>query len=149
MEPIEPIPAELLLAGYSPGIRAQANRLRSVVRTAVPAATERILPGSRLIRYDVPLGKRTRFFAWVMVEPVHVHLGFEYGAWLRDPDRLLEGAHLRLKRVRFLTYVPKQPIPRAVLMAFTRQAASVGRLSAGDRAALSLDRGWEPEDLPD
>jgi hypothetical protein len=119
------IPPELFLSGYGPEIGAIADRLRDVVREAVPEAIERVRPGWRLIGYDVPVGRRTRYFAFVAPEPEHVHLGFEYGAWMTDPDGILRGAHLDLKKVRFVTYEPDDRIPTHALVRYTREAADL------------------------
>ena len=129
----ESIPAELFLDGYQPEIREIAERLRDVVRWAVPDAIERVRTGWRLIGYDVPVGRRTRYFAFVAPEPEHVHLGFEYGSWMTDPDGLLLGAHLDLKKVRFVTYRPGDTIPTDELVRYTRDAAE---LATGVRASL-------------
>ena len=129
----EPIPPELFLSGYPTEIREIAERLRTVVREAVPEALERVRIGWRLIGYDVPVGRRTRYFAFVAPEPEHAHLGFEYGAWMTDPDGLLLGAHLDLKKVRFVTYEPGDPIPTDALVRYTREAvalAGLGRTKA-------------------
>ena len=136
----EPIPPELFLEGYPPGIRAAAERLRSVVRNAVPDAIERVRPGWRLIGYDVSVGRRSRYFAFVAPEVQHVHLGFEYGVWIADPDNLLRGAHLNLRKVRFVTYQPDDPIPELALIEYTRDAAALATLSGADRFARDLDR---------
>ena len=61
----EPIPPDLFLSGYAPDIRDLAEELRSVVHEAVPEAIERVRTGWRLIGYDVPAGRRTRYFAFV------------------------------------------------------------------------------------
>jgi hypothetical protein len=66
---VDPIPPELLLEGYSPGIRRAVNRLRAVVKRAVPDAIERVRSGWGLIGCDVLVGKRTRHFAFVWPEP--------------------------------------------------------------------------------
>ena len=92
----------------------------------------------------MPVGRRQRYFAYVALEPVHVHLGFEYGAWMSDPDGLLEGAHLRLRKVRFLTFHPGDPIPEKPLAALTREAVRLALMSQAERAARALDREWEP-----
>ena len=105
------IPPELFLEAYPPGIRRAAEQLRAVVKQAVPDAIERVRLGWRLIGYDVPVGRRSRYFAFVWPEPEHAHLGFEYGIWMDDPDNLLRGAHLNLRKVRFVTYEPGEPIP--------------------------------------
>jgi hypothetical protein len=44
---------------------------------------------------------------------------------MADPDRLLQGAHLDLKKVRFVTYEPGDPIPTDALLRYTREAADL------------------------
>ncbi len=124
----EPIPPEIFLAAYPTGIQEVAERLRGVVHEAVPEAIERVRTGWRLIGYDVPVDRRTRYFAFVAPEPEHVHLGFEYGIWMTDPDGLLRGAHLDLRKVRFVTYSPGDAIPTDALMRYTREAAELALL---------------------
>lgn len=135
---VEPIPPELFLEGYPPAIRTIAERLRDVVRRAVPDAIERVRPGWRLIGYDLAVGRRTRYFAFVAPEPEHAHLGFEYGIWMSDPRGLLRGAHLDLRKVRFVTYAPGDPIPTRTLVTYTREAARLAAMSRADRLAREL-----------
>jgi hypothetical protein len=142
-DPREPIPPELFLAGFPSGIGTAAERLRGVVTRAVPDAIERVRPGWRLIGYEVPLGKRSRYFAFVAPEVEHVHLGFEYGAWMDDPAKLLRGAHLNLRKVRFLTFEPGDPIPEQTLIEYTREAAALATMSGADRLARELEPGGE------
>jgi hypothetical protein len=130
----ESVPPDLFLSGYPPGIREVAERLRVVVRDAVPEAIERVRTGWRLIGYDVPAGRKTRYFAFVAPELEHVHLGFEYGVWMTDPDGLLRGAHLDLRKVRFVTYEPGDGIPTEALVRYTREAADLATL--GSAASL-------------
>lgn len=129
----ESIPAELFLSAYPPDIRDLAERLRGVVHEAVPEAIERVRTGWRLIGYDVPVGRRTRYFAFVAPESEHVHLGFEYGAWMADPESLLLGAHLDLRKVRFVTYRPGDTIPTDALVRYTREAAELATLGSAGR----------------
>ncbi len=119
------VPPELFLSGYAPEIVALADRLRGVVVEAVPEAVERVRAGWRLIGYDVPAGRRTRYFAFVAPEPEHVHLGFEYGIRMSDPDGILRGAHLKLRKVRYVTYEPGDAIPIEALLRYTREAADL------------------------
>ena len=126
--PSPAIPADLFLDGYPPEIRDVADRLRDIVREAVPESIERVRTGWRLIGYDVPAGRRTRYFAFVAPELEHVHLGFEHGAWMTDPDGLLRGAHLDLRKVRFVTFEPGDSIPADALVRYTREASDLATL---------------------
>lgn len=137
---MESFPPELLMERYSPGIRRAVERLRKIVKKAVPDAIERVRPGWGLIGYDVPVGKRRRYFAFVWPEAEHAHLGFEYGIWMDDPDNILQGAHINLRKVRFVTYEPGEVIPEADLVKYTRHAAQLATMSREDRLARELDR---------
>jgi hypothetical protein len=137
---IDVIPPEAFLEGYPDDIRAMAETLRGVVRRAVPEATERVRAGWRIIGYDLPIGKRGVYFAFVAPEPKHVHLGWAHGIHLEDPEQRLEGAHLRLRTVRYVTFRPGDEIDEAPLLAFTRDAARVASLPREARLALALDR---------
>ena len=144
-ESAESIPPDFFLAGYADDVRDTANELRAVVKRAVPDVVERVRPGWRIIGYDLPLGRRSVYFAWVMPEAVHVHLGWVHGVYLDDPERRLEGAHLRLVSTRFVTFEPGDAIPEAAMEAFTRDAARIAALSREERFALLLDRDAAPE----
>jgi hypothetical protein len=142
------MPPDAFLSAYPDGIRAHAEQLRAVVRRAAPDVIERVRLGWRLIGYDLPVGRRTVYFAWVAPEPIHVHLGWQHGTFMADPDRMLEGAHLRLKKVRFVTFRPGDEIPEAAMVEYTREAARLAAMSREERLALTLDRDWAPEGLP-
>jgi hypothetical protein len=133
----EPIPPDLFLSGYPPEIQEVAETLRAVVREAVPEAVERVRTGWRLIGFDVPIERGTRYFAFVAPEPEHVHLGFEFGVWMADPDGILLGAHLKLRKVRFTTFRPGDVIRKETLERYTREAAdlaTLGPMAAAGRA---------------
>ncbi len=56
---------------------------------------------------------------------------------MADPDDLLQGAHLNLRKVRFVTYEPGDPIPTEALVRYTRAAAAVAALRpSGPPAAI-------------
>jgi len=137
---VGPIPPELFLEGYPPGIRGIAEHLRGVVKKAVPDAIERVRPGWRLIGYNVPVGKRSRYFAFVAPEFEHVHLGFEYGIWILDRRNLLRGAHLNLRKVRYVTYRPGDSIPGRALIEYTRDAAALASMSTEERDLIAARR---------
>ena len=140
----DPVPTDLFLAPYPDAVRATADTLRAIVHRAVPEAVERVRSGWALIGYDLPLGRRKAYFAFVAPEPIHCHLGFEHGVAMADPGRLLEGAHLGLRKVRFLTFQPGEPIPEAECIELVREAARVAALPREARLALALDRDWAP-----
>lgn len=140
----ETVPVEAFLADYPRPIADAAERLRALVRRAVPEVVERVRPGWRLIGYELPLGRRRRYFAYVAPEEEHVHLGFEYGAWMADPSGILEGAHLRLRQVRYLTFRPGEPFAESEAEALVAEAARVAGMTAAERVAAELDRDWLP-----
>ena len=142
------MPPDAFLAGYPDDIRSLAERLGAVVRRATPGAIERVRLGWRLIGYDLPVGRRTVYFAWVAPEREHVHLGWQHGIFMTDPDRMLDGAHLKLKNVRYTTFRPGDDIPTAALVSFTEEAARLAAMSREERLALTLDRDWAPAEEP-
>lgn len=134
---MDPIPPEALLADHSPEHRALANALRDIVRRAVPDAIERVRPGWGLIGYDVPVGRRTRYFAWIWPEPEHVHLGFEHGVLMDDPQRLLKGRGVT-KKVRWLTFQHLDEIPSEA-PDLVREAVRVATMSRMERELRRMD----------
>ena len=103
----------------------------------MPDAIERVRPRWQVLGYDVPIGRRTRYFAWIWPQAEHVHLGFEYGAFMRDPDLVLEGAGVT-KRVRWLTFVPGDAIDEARLAALLHEGVRVAVMSRGERLLSTL-----------
>lgn len=138
MRTMDQIPPEALLAPYPAGHRAIANALRRLVKRAVPGAIERVRPGWGLIGYDVPVGRRTRYFAFVWAEPEHVHLGFEHGVLMNDPDGLLQGRGVT-KQVRWLTFTSLDQIPDTAAD-LVREAARVAVMTGAERVLLHMDR---------
>lgn len=131
---------EELLAPYPPHLQEVAEALRALVKRAVPEAIEGVRSGWRLIGYDVPVGRSKRFFAWVWPEFEHIHIGFEHGVLMDDPDGVLRGAELRLKRVRYLTLTSTADIDAERTAGFLREAARLVGLSRADRLSRLLDR---------
>ncbi len=126
------LPPELLLESYPPPMAALSEGLRRVVRAAVPEAIERVRPGWRVIGYDVPVGRRTAFFAWVMPQVEHVHLGFPRGVLLDDPEGALEGVGIT-KAARWFTLERPSDLGDERLARFARVAADLATLTASGR----------------
>jgi len=135
---VDVIPPEALLEDFPAPMQAIAQRLRDVVTQAIPEALERVRPGWRLIGYDLPIGKRLVYFAFVLPEDVHVHLGFGHGWAMRDPHRMLRGAGIT-KRVRWLTFVAGDEIDAERCVELVREAARVAAMTRGERELQSMD----------
>src|SRR5260221_7446545 len=127
---LDSMPVEVFLDGYSPAHRAVAERLRTIIRRAVPDATERVRVGWRLIGFDLPVGRRSVFFAWVFPEVEHVHLGFPAGVLIDDPRGVMGGAGIT-KRARWLTWKTGDAIDEAVATELVLAAEAVARLPTG------------------
>lgn len=142
--PVSTPPPEVFLESYPGPMRDIAHRLRAIVRRAMPGAREGVRTGWRLIGYDQPTERgRKAYFAFVLPEVEHVHLGFEYGVFMDDPDRLLEGAGIT-RQVRWLTFRPGDAIEELVLVGLIREAARVALLTRAERLARVLDREARP-----
>jgi hypothetical protein len=140
---MDPIPPEAFLEGFAPPVAAVANQLRAAVTAAVPEAMERVRPGWHLIGFDAPNGRRTSYFAWVFPEREHIHLGFEHGVLMADPEHRLEGAGIT-KQVRWITFEPGATVDGNDLVPLILEARRVACLSRGERALAAMaaaDRG--------
>jgi hypothetical protein len=139
----ETLPAEFLLDGYPSAIRSTGLALRRLIFATIPGATETVRPGWRWIAYSLPDGRRVRNFAWIGPEPKHIHLGFENGVLLADPDRLLHGIEERLRKFRYFTFEPSIDLDEAILVDFIRRAADLALMPASARRAIA-EAGLEP-----
>ena len=140
---IDEMPAEFLLADSPDDMRRVAERLRAIVHDTMPEAIERVRPGWRLIGYDVPVGRKPRFFLWIWAQNEHVHLGFQRGVLMDDPERRLEGRGVT-KLVRWLTFTPDDEIDPASIAPLILECARIAGMSRGERTLLAMERGAEP-----
>jgi len=74
-----------MIAGRSARVVAWVSELRSLVRRAAPGASERGIPGWRIVAYEAP-----RIFAYLVPLADSVALGFNRGSELKDPEGVLE-----------------------------------------------------------
>lgn len=130
-------PAEALLDAFPPAIRETGRALRELVLATVPGCVETVHPGWRWIAYSLPDGRRVRNFAWIGPEAKHIHLGFEHGTLLADPEHLLQGAQERLKKFRYFTFEPAIDIDVAILVDYLERAAELAILPSSLRRALA------------
>lgn len=131
--------AELLLATVSDERAAAAQAFRDLIAARYPDAVETQRTGWRVLTYRLPTGRgrATAEFAWVMVEPEHVHLGFSWGALMADPRGELEGQEL--KRVRWVTVERADQVDVPRHGALLDAAAHLARIGHRGRLALLLD----------
>jgi hypothetical protein len=130
-------PAEFLFSDLPPAIRETGMALRALIFRTVPDAVETVRPGWRWIAYSLPEKGKVRNFAWIGPERKHIHLGFEHGTLLADPDRILHGAEERLKKFRYFTFEPAIDVDEAVLADFIDRAAALAVMPAAARRALT------------
>jgi hypothetical protein len=131
------IPVEVFLDGYPPAIRDTGLRIRELIRVAVPEAVEGVRSGWSWIGYGLPDRRAKRTFAWIGPEKKHIHLGFQNGVLLADPERLLHGAEERLKQFRYFTFAPEIDIEEEVIIDFLRRSADLAVLPSSARRALA------------
>jgi hypothetical protein len=131
------LPAEFLLDGFPPAIRETGRALRSMILATVPGAVETVRSGWRWIAYSLPEAGRVRNFAWIGPERRHIHLGFEHGTLLADPEHLLQGAQERLRKFRYLTFEPAIDIDEAILVDYIERAARIAVMPSAVRRALA------------
>ena len=83
---------EDLLRDYHPEIQAISEALRSLVKNTVPEAKEKAYPGWRAIGYRHP---SSGYFCGIFPFEKAVHLIFEWGILLPDPDEVLQAPEPR------------------------------------------------------
>ena len=148
------LPAEFLLDTFPTAIRDTGRSLRSLILATVPGSVETVRPGWRWIAYSLPEKGRVRNFAWIGPERKHIHLGFEHGTLLADPEHLLQGAQERLRKFRYVTFEPEIDIDEAILVDYLTRAAELAVMPSMARRALAeasaepvvLDPGDVPPD---
>jgi len=131
------LPVEVFLERFPPAIRETGLRLRELIRIAVPDAVEGVRSGWSWIGYGLPDRRAKRTFAWIGPERKHIHLGFEHGTLLADPDGILQGAQERLKKFRYVTFEPAIDLDEAILVDYLERAAELAVMPPVARRALA------------
>ena len=122
------------LSARDPRDRPHAARVDPPDRAGT---VETVRPGWRWIAYSLPDGRRVRNFAWIGPERKHIHLGFEHGTLLADPDHVLHGAEERLRKFRYFTFEPAIDVDEAILVDFLRGPRTSRRCRRSARRALA------------
>ena len=143
------LPAEFLLDSFPPAIRETGRTLRSLIFATVPGAVETVRPGWRWIAYSLPEKGKVRNFAWIGPERKHIHLGFEHGTLLADPEHILQGAQERLRKFRYFTFEPAIDLDEAILVDYLERAAQLALMPSLARRALAETSAEPVTGLPD
>jgi hypothetical protein len=125
----KPIP-ELLkfLSAYDKKIAAIALEVRRAVLTAAPGATEAIYDAYNAVAIGYSFtGRLKESFIHIAVYAPHVNLGFNRGAEMKDPDRVLQGD---CKMVRHLTIREPGDLKKRYVARLLKDAVLDGRAMA-------------------
>ena len=148
-KPDETMPVEVFLEPVPPPMREIVDRLRVILKAAVPEAAERVRLGWRILAFDLPIRKHGAYFAWIGAEKTHVHIGFPKGVLMDDPRGVLKGAGIT-KYARWLTYVPGAPIDESLVTELILDAKHVAEIPKGLGLELRRrrDEGHEGDEGP-
>src|SRR5437899_1085436 len=95
-----PDPIEEFFAGYPPDVQAISQKLRAMVKSAMPPQANEVLFASQNhIGYSSTESMRDRI-CYICPMKDYVRLGFMFGTHLADPDQLLVGTGKRLRHVK-------------------------------------------------
>jgi TfoX/Sxy family transcriptional regulator of competence genes len=113
-----------LLADHVPAVRALAKAARATIKKVVPAATEKLRQGWKLLGFSAP-----RYFACVAPAADHVRLGFEHGVLLDDAWGILDASSGT--QMRWLTIRKPADLKRIGVAALIAQAAELAHGNRG------------------
>lgn len=100
-------PFEKTIETFSEDIKNLARETRKLVFDILPETVEVVWVQQKNTGFGTGEKKNTEHFCWLMPATRHVNLGFNYGAELPDPHKLLEGTgkmfrHVKIKSVEQL-----------------------------------------------
>ena len=98
---------EKAIETFSDDIKNIARQTRQLIYHILPNVVEVVWVKQKNAGFGTGMKKMTEHFCWIMPASKHVNLGFNYGAELPDPKKLLEGTgklfrHIKIKSVEQL-----------------------------------------------
>lgn len=96
-------PFEAILGDRSPAVASVALRLRELIASVHPGATEVVWQREGSAGYGFGPAKMSQHYAYLRPFAAHVGLGFFHGVDLDDPAGRLEGSGKRLRHVKVRT----------------------------------------------
>lgn len=99
---------EEAIQSFSEQIKETARQTRKLIYNILPEVVEVVWIKQKNIGFGTGPKKKTEHFCWLMPASKHVSLGFNYGAELPDPKKILEGTgklfrHYKVKSVEDLS----------------------------------------------
>lgn len=99
---------EQAIQTFSDDIREIARQTRKLIYTMLPDVVEVVWVRQKNTGFGTGPKKKTEHFCWIMPATNHVNLGFNYGAELPDPKKLLKGTgklfrHYKVKSLKDLS----------------------------------------------
>lgn len=91
---------EQSIATFPKEIQELARETRKMVHSILPGVVEVVWVQQKNTGFGTGPKKNTEHFCWLMPASKHVTLGFNYGAELPDPDKLLEGTGKLFRHVK-------------------------------------------------
>ena len=117
----DPTAFKTIIAGRDASIARLATRTRALVLEILPVAYEVVWERQRNAGYGTGPKKQTEHFCWISPASAHITLGFNYGAELPDPAKLLEGTGKLFRHVKLSSIADlERPAVRALIAAATR-----------------------------
>lgn len=99
---------EEAIQSFSEEIKEISRQTRKLIHKILPEVVEVVWIQQKNIGFGTGPKKKTEHFCWLMPASKHVSLGFNYGAELPDPKKILEGTgklfrHYKVKSVEDLS----------------------------------------------
>lgn len=91
---------EQSIATFPKEIQELARETRKMIHSILPGVVEVVWVQQKNTGFGTGPKKNTEHFCWLMPASKHVTLGFNYGAELPDPDKLLEGTGKLFRHVK-------------------------------------------------
>ena len=115
-----------ILASFDRRVRDLAERTWALIADVYPEVVEVPWVRQNVVGYGVGPKKMSEHFCYIAFHKDHVNLGFNQGAELPDPDRLLEGPGktLRHTKIAALDDLRDPALRRLVEAAKTRRTST-------------------------
>lgn len=112
-----PSPEEFV-SKLPPSQRRVTEALRNIILRAVPGVREIVKTQRKILSYHAP-----HYFCFIFPRAMQVHLGFEWGDRLSDPEKQLQGEG-DFSPIRYLTFSDIKEVVPAKIKSMIRESAS-------------------------